>query len=116
MRFVGETGELVPMEHGTIETKSPKHLFKFSTAHSNGFSTEGLVLDNFKKEEVGSIVVRKNADFTDAAGPAAFILTPELPKQYYYATNQEGDEALHEIHLDDTWRLIGCAGRARRDR
>jgi len=112
IRFQGEADAEICNEHGTIETISPRHIFQFSTTCSNGYSREYLMLKGFVHEDtVDSLVMRKNQDFTNTDSRTAdFILTPDLNFHLYYATNQEGQEALHKVQLDDTWKFEGCGG------
>lgn len=109
MKFLGETGPAVFKEHGVIETRSPRRVFEFETTHSNGFSREYILLNETSGvHEVDSVLMRKQRDFTSVEGPADYIITPDLPSKFYYATNQAGQEALHALSLDDTWKRVSC--------
>lgn len=122
LRFNGPNADATPIAIGTIETKNPYFVFPFNVQTSNGFSTEhisvtvkGATVYGASKgepsEDIESIVMHKQPDFRWGKGDAAYMLTPELPSAYYYATNQARQERLHEIHFDDTWRLVSCGNR-----
>jgi hypothetical protein len=73
---------------------------------SNGFSRKYLTLSDVKGVETA--VLEKNSDFTASKNdPAAFVITPDLPIKYYYATIKD-TSGLHDFRPDDTWTLIGC--------
>ncbi|WP_158810078.1 hypothetical protein [Beijerinckia sp. L45] len=110
LRFLG-TNELEGGERGVIETVKPHYVFKFTTTFSNGFSRESLLLQVLPKgETIDSVVMRKQADFTAGEGSTAYMITPDLPVNFYYATNGQGSEALHKVFLPDTWKRISCGG------